>query len=96
MGGPADDLGRLDAFTFPTVPERGVYLAIMRLFTASLMTDLSAQQVVEELAAHEIDISLVRSANGCSGRPMRCSSARTRPGRSVGLRLPALSSACFR
>ncbi|PMR62652.1 TIGR02677 family protein [Verrucosispora sp. ts21] len=58
MGEPADDLGRLDAFTYLTVPERGVYLAIMRLFTASLMTDLSAQQVVEELAAHEIDISL--------------------------------------
>lgn len=49
MGEPDEDLDRLEAFTYLTVPERASYLAIMRLFTASLMTDLSAQQVVEEL-----------------------------------------------
>ncbi|MFI7219973.1 TIGR02677 family protein [Micromonospora maritima] len=58
MGELADDLGRLEAFTYLTAPERATYLAIMRLFTASLMTDLSAQQVVEELAAQEIDLNL--------------------------------------
>ncbi|MFC7533855.1 TIGR02677 family protein [Actinoplanes sp. GCM10030250] len=49
MSEPTEDLDRLEAFTYLTVPERGVYLAIMRLFTASLMTDLSAQQVGEDL-----------------------------------------------
>ncbi|MEO3746411.1 TIGR02677 family protein [Plantactinospora sp. B5E13] len=58
MGEPAEDLGRLEAFTYLTVPERAVYLAIMRRFTSSLMTDLSAQQVVEELAAQGVDLSL--------------------------------------
>ncbi|MFC4065130.1 hypothetical protein [Actinoplanes subglobosus] len=50
MGEPDGDLGRLEAFTYLTVPERGSYLAVMRLFTASLMIDLSAQQVVEGAA----------------------------------------------
>jgi hypothetical protein len=45
-----EDLERLDAYTYLTVRERVTYLSIMRLFTASLMTDLSAQQVVEVLA----------------------------------------------
>jgi hypothetical protein len=55
---PVEDLVRLEAFTYLTVPERAVYLAIMRLFTASLMTDLSAQQVVEELAGQDLELSL--------------------------------------
>ncbi|HWS38640.1 MAG TPA: TIGR02677 family protein [Actinoplanes sp.] len=49
MGAPGEELGRLEAFTYLTVPERSSYLTIMRLFAASLMTDLSAQQVAEEL-----------------------------------------------
>ncbi|GIF43033.1 TIGR02677 family protein [Actinoplanes xinjiangensis] len=64
MDEPDADLGRLEAYTYLTVPERASYLAIMRLFTASLMTDLSAQQVVEELATegHEItlDVAVAR------------------------------------
>jgi uncharacterized protein (TIGR02677 family) len=58
VGEPAQDLTRLEAFTYLTVPERAVYLAIMRLFTASLMTDLSAQQVVEDLAGQDLELSL--------------------------------------
>jgi uncharacterized protein (TIGR02677 family) len=46
---PSDDLDRLDAYRYLTVPERSAYLPIMRLFTGSLMTDLSAQQIVESL-----------------------------------------------
>ncbi|WP_164842292.1 TIGR02677 family protein [Actinoplanes solisilvae] len=49
MGEEDEDLERLEAFTYLTVPERASYLAIMRLFTRSLMTDLSGQQVAEEL-----------------------------------------------
>ncbi|GIF26689.1 uncharacterized protein (TIGR02677 family) [Actinoplanes tereljensis] len=58
MGEAGEELGRLEAFTYLTVPERAAYLAIMRLFTASLMTDLSAQQVVEELAEHGTELTL--------------------------------------
>lgn len=59
MGEAAEEeLGRLEAFTYLTVPERASYLAIMRLFTGSLMTDLSAQQVTEELAARDLDLAL--------------------------------------
>jgi uncharacterized protein (TIGR02677 family) len=45
MREPVEDLDRLEAFTYLTVSERSTYLAIMRLFTGSLMTDLSAQHV---------------------------------------------------
>lgn len=58
VGEADEDLGRLEAFTYLTVPERASYLAIMRLFTTSLMTDLSAQQVVEDLAADNHEITL--------------------------------------
>jgi hypothetical protein len=54
LGEPEDDLTRL----YLTVPERAVYLSIMRLFTASLMANLSAQQVVEELAGSGLDLPL--------------------------------------
>lgn len=58
VGEPPEDFDRLTAFTYLAVPERAVYLAIMRLFTRSLMTDLSAQQVVEDLAARGLDVPL--------------------------------------
>lgn len=64
-----DDLSRLEAFTYLTVPERVGYLAVMRLLTACLMTDLSAQQVVEELAGHDIELSLDTAVS----RPSACS-----------------------
>lgn len=58
VGETDEELDRLEAFTYLTVPERAHYLAIMRLFTRSLMTDLSAQQVVEELSANDLNITL--------------------------------------
>jgi uncharacterized protein (TIGR02677 family) len=58
VGEADEDLGRLEAFTYLTVPERASYLAIMRLFTTSLMTDLSAQQVVEALTAADHELTL--------------------------------------
>jgi len=58
VGEADEDLERLEAFTYLTVPERASYLAIMRLFARSLMTDLSAQQVVEELTADNHEITL--------------------------------------
>ena len=67
MGDPAEeDLGRFEAFTYLTVPERAAYLAIMRLFTGSLMTDLSAhyvESITEEivLLAPRIERHLERS-----------------------------------
>ena len=53
-----EDLERLDTYTYLTVRERVSYLSIMRLFTASLMMDLSAQQVVEALATDGSALSL--------------------------------------
>jgi len=54
----SEDLDRLAAFTYLTVPEHAVYLAIMRLFTGSLMTDLSAQQVTEAVAEQRLELPL--------------------------------------
>jgi uncharacterized protein (TIGR02677 family) len=46
---PAPDLDRLTAYTYLTVPDRMTYLAVMRVFTATLLTDLSADDVAERL-----------------------------------------------
>jgi len=43
------DLDRLTAYTYLTVPDRRTYLAIMRVFTATLLADLSAHDVAERL-----------------------------------------------
>ncbi|GAA1573585.1 hypothetical protein GCM10009827_114350 [Dactylosporangium maewongense] len=56
----SEDLERLEAYTYLTVPERGTYLAVMRLFSASLMTDLSAQQVVEAIEGLPLDTAVSR------------------------------------
>ena len=45
----APDLDRLVAYTYLTVPDRRTYLAIMRIFTATLLADLSAHDVAERL-----------------------------------------------
>lgn len=42
-------LDRLTAYTYLTVPDRMTYLAVMRIFTATLLTDLSADDVAERL-----------------------------------------------
>jgi uncharacterized protein (TIGR02677 family) len=43
------DLARLTAYTYLTVPERAAYLAIMRVFSSTLLADLSAHDVAERL-----------------------------------------------
>lgn len=47
---PRVEDGRRDLFRYLTVPESGDYLAIMDLFCATLLTDLSAVEVVAQLA----------------------------------------------
>ncbi len=48
LRGPAD-LGRLTAYTYLTVPDRATHLAIMRVFTSTLLADLSAYDVAQRL-----------------------------------------------
>ena len=43
------DLERLIAYTYLTVPDRAAYLAIMRVFTSTLLADLSAHDLTERL-----------------------------------------------
>lgn len=45
----APELDRLTAYTYLTVPDRRTYLAIMRVFTGTLLADLSAHDVAERL-----------------------------------------------
>jgi hypothetical protein len=47
--GPAADLDRLTACTYLTVPDRATHLAIMRVFTSTLLAGLSAHDVAERL-----------------------------------------------
>ncbi len=48
---------RSDLFRYLTAEESGEYLAILDLFTATLLADLSAGEVAEQLAAREIPIN---------------------------------------
>ncbi|MEV5748319.1 TIGR02677 family protein [Actinoallomurus sp. NPDC052308] len=43
------DLERLTAYTYLTVPDRAAYIAIMRVFTSTLLADLSAHDLAERL-----------------------------------------------
>jgi uncharacterized protein (TIGR02677 family) len=49
-GASGPDLDRLVAYTYLSVPDRRTYLAIMRIFTATLLADLSAHDVAERLS----------------------------------------------
>ncbi|MBO2451208.1 TIGR02677 family protein [Actinomadura barringtoniae] len=46
----ATELDRLTAYTYLTVHDRAVYLSVMRVFTSTLLADLSAHDVAERLA----------------------------------------------
>jgi len=46
------DLDRLTAYTYLTVADRATHLAIMRVFTSTLLADLSAHDVAERLHSH--------------------------------------------
>lgn len=54
-GGPTDVPSRLKLYTYLQVPERRTYLAIMRLFTSTLLADLSASEVSQALRRVEQD-----------------------------------------
>jgi uncharacterized protein (TIGR02677 family) len=49
MGGASATLSRLTAYTYLTVPDRATHLAIMRVFTSTLLADLSAHDVAGRL-----------------------------------------------
>src|SRR5690606_21140540 len=48
-----DDLDRLRLYAYLSAPERRTYLAVMRLFTGTLLADLGAGEVASALAAAE-------------------------------------------
>ncbi|MFW5417162.1 DUF2397 domain-containing protein [Nocardiopsis sp. CNT-189] len=48
-----DDLERLRLYAYLSAPERRTYLAVMRLFTGTLLADLGAGEVAAALAAAE-------------------------------------------
>lgn len=80
----APDLDRLTAYTYLTVPDRKTYLAIMRVFTGTLLADLSAHDVAERLPGNpSADAVAVKLENLKtwgnllpSSRPVKASSIR--------------------
>jgi uncharacterized protein (TIGR02677 family) len=62
MGGDQGDgsRARLAAYGYLTVPERDDYLAVVRLFGASLMADLSAHEVAERLGRDDVETVTAR------------------------------------
>lgn len=81
---PAPDLERLTAYTYLTVPERQTHLAIMRVFTSTLLADLSAHDVAERLPGHPSADAVAYHLNRLvawgnllpSSRPVKASSIR--------------------
>ncbi|QBI56231.1 DUF2397 family protein [Streptomonospora litoralis] len=47
---PAAEYERLTAYSYLVVPDRDVYIAIMRVFTGTFMADMSAHEVAEKLS----------------------------------------------
>jgi uncharacterized protein (TIGR02677 family) len=78
------DLDRLTAYTYLTVPDRATYLAIMAIFTSTLLADLSAHDVAERLPgspAADTIAARLESLKGWgallpSSRPVRAASIR--------------------
>ncbi|PRX99948.1 TIGR02677 family protein [Allonocardiopsis opalescens] len=57
--GLGEDVGPLDAYSYLSVPDprsRAAYLAIMRVFTSALLTDLSAPEVADRLASGPVPV----------------------------------------
>ena len=57
-GVPLADTGRLNLYRYVTVEYVGDYLAIMRLFTSTMLADLSAAEVVNHLADAGVTLSV--------------------------------------
>jgi uncharacterized protein (TIGR02677 family) len=80
----APDLDRLTAYTYLTVPDRRTYLAIMRIFTGTLLADLSAHDVAERLPANPSADAVAAKLDNLktwgnllpSSRPVKASSIR--------------------
>jgi uncharacterized protein (TIGR02677 family) len=80
----ASDLDRLTAYTYLTVPDRRTYLAIMRVFTATLLADLSAHDVAERLPGSPLPDTVAAKLDNLktwgnllpSSRPVKAASIR--------------------
>jgi uncharacterized protein (TIGR02677 family) len=55
-GAGGEEFDRLEGFTYLTVPDRTVYVGIMRLFVSSLLVDFSAPEVAARLAEQGLEI----------------------------------------
>ncbi|MDS1270742.1 DUF2397 family protein [Lipingzhangella sp. LS1_29] len=53
---PTSDHDRLVAYRYLVEPARADYIAIMRVFTATLLADMSAHEVAERLAHNRVDL----------------------------------------
>lgn len=81
---PEPDLDRLIAYTYLTVPDKMTYLAVMRIFTATLLTDLSAHDVAERLPGRPLADAVATKLENLkvwgnllpSSRPVKASSIR--------------------
>lgn len=84
---PEDGLDRLRVYTYLTVPERALHLAVMRVFTGTLLADLSAHDVAERLSEQGWTASIEQVAGSLdrladwgallpSSRPVRATSIR--------------------
>jgi uncharacterized protein (TIGR02677 family) len=60
QGDGGENRDRLVAYSYLSVPERGDYLGVMRLFGASLMADLSAHEVAERLGRVDVEVVTAR------------------------------------
>jgi hypothetical protein len=61
----AADGSRRDLFRYLTAEESTDYLAIMDLFSATLLTDLSAGEAAGQLAEHGVSLSRDTAENRC-------------------------------
>ncbi|AHH98675.1 TIGR02677 family protein [Kutzneria albida] len=57
-GREEDDLDRLSCYTYLTVELAHIYIPIMRIFTSTLLTDLSATEVHERLGGVGVDVDV--------------------------------------
>ncbi|HEX4015277.1 MAG TPA: DUF2397 family protein [Frankiaceae bacterium] len=64
-GGSAPEPERLDLYRYATAENAVEYLAVMRLFAETLLTDLSGAEIAEELARRGPALELDEVENRC-------------------------------